>query len=70
MALFVRDGLPFVRTPKTNNGPVPEDFLVLLGIASAFRDPDFREQCLAACRAAARGGHLRGIVDYREEKPH
>jgi hypothetical protein len=70
MALFVRDGMAFIRTPKMADygGEVPDDFLVLLGMAAAFQDPDFREQCLRVTRASAKAGHFAGLIDYHEDR--
>lgn len=69
MAIFVRDGMAFIRTPKrdSEHDPVPEDFLVLLGVCGCFRNPEFRQQCLDQVKIAAKAGHLAGIVDYNEE---
>ena len=62
MVLFIRDGMPHLRTPvHTDHSQVPEDFLVLIGIASAWSDPRFRGLMLRLMHEAEEAGHLEGI---------
>ena len=63
MVLTVRDGVPTIATPLHDGGRVPEDFLVLLGVASTFNDPHFRRMMLAICREASDQGFLDGIIE-------
>ena len=60
MVLYIRDGLPVIRTPHHNGGVVPDDFMILLGVAVSFHDPDFRRMALRAALAAAE--ELEGII--------
>ena len=63
MVLAIRDGVPVITTPLHESGPVPEDFLVLLGIATTFSDPHFRRMMLAICAEASEQGFLDGIIE-------
>jgi hypothetical protein len=67
MALFVSDGVPVIRAPQHEDGPVPEDFLVLLGVATAFNDDRFRAMMLGICRDAHDNGYLTGIIHGPDE---
>jgi hypothetical protein len=66
--LTIRDGMPLLRTPTNDGGRVPEDFLILVGVASSWSDPRFRGLMLGLMRKAAEAGHLRGIVHNSDEE--
>ena len=71
MLLFIRDGLPILRTPqKRDSDVVPEDFIVLVGIATAFLDPGFRSMMKAIVREHAENGMLDRLFTSDEPALH
>lgn len=68
MVLAIRDGTPVITVPTHDGGQVPEDFLVLLGVASTFQDPQFRSMMMAICRAASENGYLDGIISSPDRR--
>jgi hypothetical protein len=61
--LIIRDGGVYLSTPEhDDHDPVPEDFLVALGVARAFGDEDFRTMMLMITKSASDAGHLDGII--------
>ena len=68
MLLIIRDGVPIIRSPEHDGGVVPEDFIVLLGVAVSWCDPKFRGLMLMLCREASDAGYLDGIISDRHER--
>jgi hypothetical protein len=65
LVLIIRDGTPILQSPVNTDGPVPEDFLILIGVASSWIDPRFRGLMLRLMHAAEEAGHLDSIM-HRE----
>ena len=68
MLLIVRDGTPIVRCPEHDMGEVPDDFIVLLGVAVSWTDPRFRDLMRTLCREASDRGFLDGIISSGHER--
>lgn len=63
MLLIVRDGLPIVKTPvHGDHDEVPQDFLILIAIATVWLDPNWRAMMLATLRQAEKAGMLKDII--------
>lgn len=62
MVLFIRNGIAAIRTPEHDGGYVPEDFIVLLGCATAWHDPRFRAMMRAVVKDQERNGLYAGII--------
>lgn len=67
MVLYVRDGMPILKSPMQRESEiVPEDFLVLVGVATAFLDPGFRAMMKAIVREQAESGRLDSLFTNNE----
>jgi hypothetical protein len=65
--LIVRDGYAYLRGPAGEaEDVVPDDFLVVLGVAMAFNDDGFR----AMMKALVKRQTEAGIVDHGHEPIH
>jgi hypothetical protein len=70
MALVIRNGVPFLHAPDNQGGKVPQDFLMLVGIAAAWDDRNFRHHILAAVDKLAASGILDSIMSSHEKRPN
>jgi hypothetical protein len=68
MVLFIRDGVPIIRSPEHDGGVVPDDFIVLLGVSVSWGDPKFRNLMRMLCREASEAGFLDGIISNHHER--
>lgn len=62
MVLYIRDGMASIRTPEHDGGAVPDDFLILLGVATAWHDKRFRAMMKAVVRDFEPEGLYAGIL--------
>ena len=66
--LVIRDGHAVVKSPAHEAGDtVPEDLLILFGVAASFRNPGFRSQALTAAQRAMEHGDFDGIIDFHKK---
>lgn len=71
MVLYIRDGLPILKSPMERGSEiVPEDFLVLVGVATAFLDPGFRAMMKALVREQAAKGQYDNMFSSHDEPVH
>jgi hypothetical protein len=61
--MVIRDGEVHLRGPKHDDyDRVPEDFLVILGMAHMFHEEYFRASMLVLVKERFEAGHLDGIL--------
>lgn len=70
MVLYIRDGHPIIHAPENDGGVVPDDFLILLGVAASWHNPDFRAKILGLINKLAEEGNLRDLMGRSDERPH
>lgn len=70
MALFVRHGVAVVSAPENAGGVVPDDFLILVGIAASWHDEAFREAMLRRVNLLVREGALTNLMTSHDGRPN
>jgi len=49
---------------------VPDDFIVMLGVAACWNDPNFRAQAMMAMQAAEEAGYLEDMIYSKPKVPN
>ena len=71
LLLIIRDGMAILRTPEQEGKEVPEDALVMIGVASCWGDKKWRKMMLAIAYDEADKGHLDGLIETpSHERPN
>ena len=68
MLLIIGDGVPIIRSPEHDDGEVPDDFVVLLGVSVGWGDLKFRQLMRVLCREASDAGLLDGIISSGRQR--
>jgi hypothetical protein len=72
IVLTIRASRVFLKAPEhDDHSPVPDDFIVAIGVCRAFYDPQFRRVMMLLARKSIDSGEVDGIVsNYGHDRPH